>query len=161
MIPSPRHLTVKSISEAMGLSFTSIFALIVLHGHLGLCADETCAESCQSALAPALFTDFQANASWGEQRCRSTLSLSSTYLCLDLYCGTPIRIVALQRMNASCQSFYGVFIPEFSSIANYSSDQVSSITRIHRNETLGPQRPWAAPVLPATEYFAVWLQTLV
>ncbi|KAJ6780913.1 hypothetical protein PWT90_03989 [Aphanocladium album] len=141
------------------------FVGLTLTVGLGRCADtpfnSTCAESCQNALDPILFADFIPHGTLEEQKCKSNLSLTSTYLCVDVNCGVATRRVALMRINATCEKLFSVALPEFSRLANYTREQVSHIERIHRNDTLGSQKPREEPVLPAPEYFHGWVQTLL
>ncbi|KAM3452367.1 hypothetical protein NHJ6243_009394 [Beauveria neobassiana] len=76
---------------------------LVNAAQLGDCIDtsfnSTCAESCQNSLRPVIFADFLGHATLREQNCKSALSLTSTYICIDLYCGASTRKMALARMN--------------------------------------------------------------
>ncbi|OAA58254.1 ferric-chelate reductase [Cordyceps fumosorosea ARSEF 2679] len=139
--------------------------LLLLTARRGRCAEEpsfnrTCAESCQSALYPILFTDFVPHRALEEQRCRSNLSLASTYLCVDLYCGAATRRLAWTRENSTCAARFNISLPEFSRFANYTREEISRIARIRRGDALGPQFPRGEPVLPAPEYCVGWFQTL-
>ncbi|KAK8147512.1 hypothetical protein G3M48_001521 [Beauveria asiatica] len=138
--------------------------VILCAAQLGHCIDtsfnSTCAESCANSLRPVIFADFLLHATLREQNCKSALSLTSTYLCIDLNCGASTRDMALARMNDTCQTFFNTTIPIFSRLGNYTHREISNFQRIHRSDTLGPQEPRHGPVLPAPEYFNVWLQTL-
>ncbi|KAH8707679.1 Ferric/cupric reductase transmembrane component B [Beauveria bassiana] len=63
-------------------------------------------------------------------------------------------------MNDTCQTFFNTSIPIFSRLSNYTEREISNFPRIYRSDTLGPLEPRHGPVLPAPEYFNVWLQTL-
>lgn len=149
----------------MKASSQGLVELLTLTGHLGSSAQSrfsrTCADSCQNALLPVRFSDMPPLAPYEEQRCRSRLSLTSTFLCLDRNCGEPTLSAALQSMNATCQTHFNISVPEFSRLANYTEEEVLRMPRLHRNDTLGPQEPWREPVLPAADYFTGWFQTLV
>ncbi|OAA38921.1 ferric-chelate reductase [Beauveria brongniartii RCEF 3172] len=138
--------------------------MIPCAAQLGHCIDtsfnSTCAESCQNSLGPVIFADFLLHATLREQNCKSALSLTSTYLCIDLNCGASTRDMALARMNDTCQTLFNTTIPIFSRLSNYTHGEILNFPRIHRSDTLGPQEPRHGPVLPAPEYFSVWLQTL-
>ncbi len=110
-----------------------------------------------------VFADFAPRGTHEVKHCRSTLSVISTYLCIDLYCGASTRRIALQRINDTCQTLFNVSLPHDSLqlAKRYSREDISRMARIHRGDTLGPQEPRRAPVLPALEFFHGWLQTLV
>ncbi|KAM3470966.1 hypothetical protein MY8738_009528 [Beauveria namnaoensis] len=139
--------------------------VILCAAQLGDCIDtsfnSTCSESCQNSLRPVIFADFLGHATLREQNCKSALSLTSTYICIDLYCGASTRKMALARMNDTCQTFFNTSIPIFSRLSNYTEREISNFPRIHRSDTLGPLEPRHGPVLPAPEYFNIWLQTLL
>ncbi|KAM3505451.1 hypothetical protein MY10362_002949 [Beauveria mimosiformis] len=139
--------------------------IILCAAQLGHCIDtsfnSTCAESCQNSLRPVIFADFLLHATLREQNCKSALSLTSRYLCIDLNCGASTRDMALARMNDTCQTFFNTSIPIFSRLANYTHEEILNFPRIYRSDTLGPQEPRHGPVLPSPEYFSVWLQTLI
>ncbi|EGX92318.1 ferric-chelate reductase [Cordyceps militaris CM01] len=142
-----------------------LVGLVVFAARPSCCAadepfNRTCVESCQNALEPVIFTDFVSHRAPEEQACKSTLSLTSTCLCLDLYCGAPTRDLAWQRLNGTCVGLFNTSLPAISHLANYTREQISHLPRIQRRHVLGPQQPWDKPVLPAPHYFSVWLQTL-
>ncbi|KAM0743515.1 hypothetical protein ACQRIT_001774 [Beauveria bassiana] len=88
--------------------------VILCAAQLGDCIDtsfnSTCAESCQNSLRPVIFADFLGHATLREQNCKSALSLTSTYICIDLYCGASTRKMALARMNDTSPEYFNIWL---------------------------------------------------
>lgn len=120
-----------------------------------------CAESCQNCLQSVRFNDSDPTASDIVHSCRSRLALSSTYLCHDLNCGAQSGRLVLQERNATCQRKLGISIPPLSTIANFTSDDVARIRRISKNDSFDPEQPLCEVVVPSSEFFIAWFETLV
>lgn len=120
-----------------------------------------CAESCQNSFRSVLFNDTQPTASDLERSCESILGLSSTYLCLEIYCGQEYRRLALQEQNETCQSTLGVSIPSFSIVADLTHDNASAIRRIDETDGFDTLNPAVEVVIPSLEFFTTWYNTLV
>lgn len=120
-----------------------------------------CAESCQNAFRSVQFNDTQYAGSDLERSCESILGLSSTYLCLEIYCGQEYRRLALQERNETCQGTLGVSIPPFSIVANLTHDNASAIRRIDENDGFDALNPAVEVVVPSLEFFTAWYNTLV
>ncbi|KND87213.1 Ferric reductase transmembrane component 5 [Tolypocladium ophioglossoides CBS 100239] len=144
-----------SLKPQSALLFLIPFALAT-----GVIPQGFCAESCQNCLRSVRFNDSDPTASDLVHSCRSRLALSSTYLCLDLNCGAQSGHQALREHNATCQRTLGVSIPPLSIIANFTSDDISRIRRISKNDSFGPEQPLCEAVVPSSEFFIAWVETL-
>ncbi|KAK2598933.1 hypothetical protein QQS21_005611 [Conoideocrella luteorostrata] len=120
-----------------------------------------CSESCQACLQPVHFNDTQLSDLNIVQSCQSGLGLYSTYLCLEIYCGSEYRRLALQERNETCQSALGLSIPPFSIVANLTSDNAADVRRITEDDVFDPSNPAREIVLPALDFFTAWYDTLV
>lgn len=121
----------------------------------------TCVESCKSSIEPVVFSDIDPEISPWERQCRSNLALISIYLCWDINCGELSRNIALGRQNETCQQIYGVEIPPFSIVSNYTADVIAQLPRVHEDGSFTGDNPLSEAAIPAPENFQKWFATLV
>lgn len=120
-----------------------------------------CAQACQNCLRSFRFTDSSPADSKFSQSCRSRLALSSAYLCFETECGPEDRAASISSVNETCIDVIGIPVPGFDIVANYTADDISRLRRVTRDESLAVGEPFSEPVLPSSEHFNAWFETLV
>ncbi|KAL6900551.1 ferric reductase like transmembrane component domain-containing protein [Trichoderma evansii] len=119
---------------------------------------DLCVKSCESSLQSLRYVDVSPAASAPQQVCQSRLSLSSRYLCLSLNCGKDTRDLALRQLNTTCYESLGSSIPAFRTI--FTDEEVAGLKRINKDDSFNSENPLNSIVIPSSELFSAWFDTL-
>lgn len=120
-----------------------------------------CARACGNCLGTLRFNDSSLAESPFSQSCKSRLALTSRYLCLDLNCGAQGRDLAIQEHNVTCQETFSISIPPFSAVANLTTEEISHLRRVEKDEVYDTNEIFHEIILPSARFFIGWYGTLV
>jgi hypothetical protein len=113
----------------------------------GLNKPENCVASCQTALLEVVFSTSKAKGSKGIKACDDQLRISSLYLCSKEYCSDRQQRVGVEHIVESCQTGYGISLPDYQTYISSVSEEalqdtprytVDNITKKAVNHTLIP-----------------------
>lgn len=119
-----------------------------------------CWTSCSNCLDEVPFSDVPFNMTVSERLCRSNLSQASHYICIQIGCGEHDRKLAIEAHQKTCQQKYGVVVPSFEQVANYTLGEIDRFPLVKKDDVL-TGKSFDTPVLPSRYFFKIWFDTLV
>ena len=98
-----------------------------------------CPQSCEAIFNYITFNDTDTGPSWKIRKCRSELSVTAVYLCLDVHCRSDDGEVAkwIGTWSAWCSKHSGNELPEFHNIVDpWTAEEIAKVRRFNATEAL-------------------------